>query len=309
MKKVKGPAQAELGRATRQRIVGASDMRFVLASLLILCAVVAALQSTPKKSPPNRGQQDEQANDKNVPSVSAQTAPICAPSESNIQIKTTSPEQKASNWVDWFWPPEWANWALVIVGIWAARIAIGTLEQIREETKHSGELTKTALLHAQAVINTERPWMLVEYEWQKTEGLEGIGFYTINKGETPAEIVEAYFERDILPCIPDKLPIPPQYKSPILIPKRGDNLMVKGERWDLNAVPIHPESWIDNSMKRDAVSNALEFVYSYGVIIYRDMLHESSDNAGLHYTRFCFVYNVFLKTLFPTGPLEYRQKK
>jgi hypothetical protein len=269
--------------------------------------VSPAQQATPKKSPPNGSQQHEQSNDKNVPSVSAEASPICTPSESNIEVKTEPTQQKASNRVDWFWPPEWANWALVIVGIWAACIAIGTLKQIRAETEHSGKLAKAALLHAQAVINAERPWMLVEYEWKNTEGLEGIGFYAINKGETPAEIVEAYFERKILPCIPDKLPIP-QYKSPILIPKRGDNLMVKGERWDLNPVPIHPESWIDNSMKREGVTNAMEFLYFYGVIIYRDMLHESTDEAGSHYTRFCFVYDVFLKTLFPTGPREYRQK-
>jgi hypothetical protein len=41
----------------------------------------------------------------------------------------------------------------------------------------------------------------------------------------------------------------------------------------------------------------------------RDMLHDSSDEAGLHYSRFCFNYNVFIKTLFPSGPQEYRQKK
>jgi hypothetical protein len=210
------------------------------------------------------------------------------------------------------WPNGTTTWAIIL-----------TLMAIAEQTKETAKATKAvrdsiplqkatadaALLNAKAVINAERPWVLVEDQWQKTHGLEGIVFYAINKGDTPAEIVEAYFEREILPYIPDNLPSPPLYKSAILIPKRGDNLLVKGETWELNPVPIHPESWIANSMKRDVVENAREFVYFYGVIVYRDMLHESTDEAGLHYTRFCFVYESFLKVLLPSGPQEYRQKK
>jgi hypothetical protein len=209
-----------------------------------------------------------------------------------------------------------SNWPVVVVGLLGIVVAWWTLEDIKKQTLNTAHAVaaidkhaNAALLNAKAAINAERPWMLIEYEWRKTEGLEGIGFYAVNKGETPAEIIEAYFEREILACIPDNLPTPPRYKSPIFIPKRGDNLIVKGETWDLNPVPIHAESWIDNSMKRDAVESAREFVYFYGVIIYRDMLHDSTDEAGLHYTRFCFAYDVFLKVLRPTGPQDYRQKK
>jgi hypothetical protein len=188
-------------------------------------------------------------------------------------------------------------------------VAAGTGWAVWKQTIETRKAAEAALLNAKAVINAERPWMLVEYEWQKVEKLEGIGFYAINKGETPAEIVEAYFESQILPYISDNLPVPPNYKSPIFIPRRGDNLIVKEEKWGLNPVPIHPESWIDNCMKRDAVESAREFVYFYGVIVYRDMLHESTAESGLHYTRFCFCYDVFMKALLPTGPQDYRQKK
>lgn len=205
---------------------------------------------------------------------------------------------------------------LVLVGllqlgalVWQACVFNEHKAKFDELAKAATSNATAALLHAKAIINAERPWMLVEYEYRKTQELEGIGFYAINKGETPAEIVEAHFEQEILPYIPDELPIPPIYRTPIFIPKRGDNLIVNEERWNLNPVPIHPESWIDNSMKRDAVENAREFVYFYGVIVYRDMLHDSSDPSGLHYTRFCFVYDFFVKALLPTGPNDYRQKK
>ena len=71
------------------------DMRFLLALLLLLGAFATAQQTAPKNSPPNRGQQHEQADDKNVPSIPAH---ISGPSETNIQIQAPSPEQKPSNW-------------------------------------------------------------------------------------------------------------------------------------------------------------------------------------------------------------------
>lgn len=166
---------------------------------------------------------------------------------------------------------------------------------------------EAALLNAQAVINAERPWMLIDYEDRAIGELKGFSFYAINKGETPAEIVEAYFERDILECIPDDLPLPPRYRSPIPIPKRGDNFILKDEKWYLN-VAVDVESWIDNSMKREAVMNSREFPYFYGVVIYRDILHDGTDKTVTHHSRWCFVYNPFFKALIPSGPREYRSK-
>jgi hypothetical protein len=188
-----------------------------------------------------------------------------------------------------------------------------SLQEYVTETKKiaqtSVDSARAALLNAQAVINAERPWILVEYEWAEIEGLEGVRFYAVNKGKTPGEMIEAYFEKVILPIIPDTLPLPPQYKSPILIPRRGDNLILTDEIWEFTPVPIHIESWIANEAKRDEVKNATEFAYFYGVIRYRDMLHMPDDENGMHYTRFCFTYNPFLGgTISPTGPSEYRQK-
>jgi len=127
-----------------ERIVVTPHMQFLATSLLVLSAFITAQQAAPRVSPSNRNQQHSQADDKNVSSMPAQAPPICAPSETNIQVKAPSPEQKASRWVDWFWPPEWANWALVIVAIWTACIAVGTLKQIALETKHSGDLAGAA---------------------------------------------------------------------------------------------------------------------------------------------------------------------
>ncbi|MGB7148892.1 MAG: hypothetical protein WBD45_07040, partial [Terriglobales bacterium] len=192
---------------------------------------------------------------------------------------------------------------------WQARETRRSVQAIRESLPHQEATAKAALLNAQAVINAERPWILIEYEWRKVEGLEGYLFFAVNKGKTPADIVEANFESVILNCIPDDLPLPPPtMNSPIFIPRRGDNLIVQGETWYLNQVPIHPESWIRNQMKLDEVMEAKAFPYFFGEIVYRDAIRPKGDEEGLHLTRCCFSYDAFMKLIRPTGPQEYRHK-
>jgi hypothetical protein len=215
-----------------------------------------------------------------------------------------------------FSPENLPNIALVIV---AAITALYVARQARETAKATKAMRDSlplqknaadaALLNAKAVINAERPWILVEYEWQKIEDLEGYLFFAVNKGKTPGEIVEAHFKPEILDNIPDKLALPPpSLNAPIFIPRRGDNLIVHNETWNLNPVPIHPESWINNEMKRDDVMNDTSFAYFFVDIVYRDLLRPKDDPEGIHHTRCCFVYDAFQKTIRPTGPSEYRHK-
>jgi hypothetical protein len=211
---------------------------------------------------------------------------------------------------------QWANWALVLIGgitalaVWyqAQKTAEAT-RAMRDAIPLQQATADAALLNAQAVINAERPWLLIEYEWKKVEGLEGYLFFAVNKGKTPADIVEAHFKPVILNCIPDDLPLPPPtMNSPIFIPRRGDNLIVQGETWYLNQVPIHPEDWIRNEGKLDEVMEAKAFPYFFGEIVYRDVIRPQGDKEGLHFTRCCFSYDAFMKVIRPTGPQEYRHK-
>lgn len=268
--------------------------------VLILLSASLIGQSRPKQETPTNKENNSAKPNLNV---SAQNPP------SSVNQKTSSEQQSPKSplppWTDPFWP----NWALVIITGIAAAIALGTLKDIKKQTVNAKKSADAALLNAKAVINAERPWLLVECEWRKVDKLEGYVFYAINKGKAPAEVIEAHFKPEIIDCIPDDLPLPPPaLNAPIQIPRRGDNLIVQSETWEFTPAPIHPESWIDNWMKREDVMNVVAFPYFFGEIVYRDLLRPPSDNEGLHRTRCCFVYDAFLKTIRPTGPSEYREK-
>jgi hypothetical protein len=302
-----------------------------------LCCTIllyfAALSSIQK---PNRNGEKDETTPKDHP-----TQTITFVDNRASQTEAHAAQQQSPNWFATSAP---AEWALFIAGGVGVIIALRTLRAINRqvgEMNQQGQLmfdqikamreqvtemsvqtdilrqsvavadksTDAAMLNAQAVINAERPWLLIEYEWRKIDKLEGYVFYAVNKGETPAEIIEAHFKPEILNCIPDNLPIPPPtLNAPIFIPRRGDNLIVQTEQWPLNPAPIHPDDWATNVGKGEEVMNAEAYPYFFGVIVYRDLLRPIGDVAGLHRTRCCFVYNPFLKTIIPTGPSEYREK-
>lgn len=275
-------------------------MRFLLALLLLLGAFATAQQTAPKNSPPNRGQQHEQADDKNVPSIPAH---ISGPSETNIQIQAPSPEQKPSNWVDWFWPPEWANWGLVIVGIWAACIAIGTLKQIRQETIHTGDFAKAASLHAQAVINAERPWLVVAIFLDK-DTPELCRFGCRNQGNTPAKIISVSAQIGFIDR-PDNLPVPPDYSSRVAMPDL--TMIVHADSFPIGQ-GVNPRSVIGGTTHEVLVLSAREFLVYFGSVVYRDTLYPESAPEGLHETRWCFVYQIGGDKMFLRGgPEEYNR--
>src|SRR5256885_2193171 len=82
-----------------------------------------------------------------------------------------------------------------------------------------------ALLNAQAIIRTERPWLVVTL-LPDTHSLGLFRCLCHNQGNTPATIISISAE---LKCVdlPDNLPKPPPYVSPTVMP--DSNLIGKGE--------------------------------------------------------------------------------
>lgn len=270
-------------------------------------AVLLALtvgQPVPKEQTDSK--KNEQGGKQLPPPAVVPSTPFPAKPEAAIKQDGTRSESDKFCF-QWFWKPLLDNWPLVAVGIGGVWVAWQTLEDIKKQTANTANLAHAALAQSQAIISAERPWIVVEFEWIKSP-LEGFVFKMINRGQTPAEIVSAYFEREFLVGPPDNLPIPPRYHSPILLANRGDSLLIKDEEWPLNPAPIHVESWMVNTLKTESVRNAEEFPIIYGEIIYRDMLHGLNSGEAIHYTRWCFAYDAFMKVLRPSGPSEYRSK-
>jgi hypothetical protein len=64
-------------------------------------------------------------------------------------------------WTD----PFWSNWVLVLVTGVAVWLAKGTLDDLKEQTSATKVSADAAKLSAQAVINAERAWIMVDVDW------------------------------------------------------------------------------------------------------------------------------------------------
>lgn len=64
-----------------------------------------------------------------------------------------------------WWDVAWSTLALVAVGVVTAWIAIRTLADIKKQTRNTEIAASAALRNAQAVIDAERAWVMVELGW------------------------------------------------------------------------------------------------------------------------------------------------
>src|ERR1700678_2551017 len=80
----------------------------------------------------------------------------------------------------WYTNPEW----------WLFIIAIPSLTFLGIQMRANEMAAQAALLNAQAVIESERPWLVVTIE--KDETMPAYFFFrVINKGKTPAQLINA----------------------------------------------------------------------------------------------------------------------
>jgi hypothetical protein len=199
-------------------------------------------------------------------------------------------------------------WATIIgvTGAWVGLcVLIAQTKKMQRQVDYAAyaaTATKTAadaaLKNAQAVINAERPWIVVTVE----ADVGTFNFRFQNRGRTPAAIISISWESIIVPDTLD-LPIPPQYREDIW---ESRDLYTRDDAPAL-IVPYdvrerHRGEWED-------IENGKVRLFLYGRIVYSD--HLSMIAAPPHETRWCYGY--FFRTsknpygfLMKEGPTEYR---
>jgi hypothetical protein len=172
-----------------------------------------------------------------------------------------------------------ATWLLVFVGgfqilyLWLTVIA----------TKDNA---KAAFRNAQALINAERPWLVVN-TFFKEKDLTLFHFGCRNQGNTPAKIISVSAELRFVDLL-DNLPKPPIYSCPTTLPDL--HLIVHTDSFEIEK-GINPESFLSqNAEMRSLVYDDRVFLVYYGNVVYRDILYEDSSREGEHETRWCFIY-------------------
>lgn len=267
------------------------------------------------------------------------------------QVKAEDQKEKPKD-EPWkrFFTPEWiivyvtAGYALIA---WWTLSAIKrqakTMEQQRIDSNKSGAETinalnrqitameshveatqnnaKAATLAAQAVINSERPWLIAEVVERKPnllhipevgdpihiQGKNVFGVRIKNVGRTPARITRSaleYVKLDSLSQLPD---------NPVFVEitdeHHGMMLFPEGEPFGRIAF-LRPRTFLSKA-EVSAIAVRDAFIYAYGLVEYRCIF---GCAVCPHLTRFGYVYNFpqggeppVLLGFMPGGPATYNQ--
>jgi hypothetical protein len=184
-------------------------------------------------------------------------------------------------------------------GVLGAWVGLGLLTWQNILTRKAAN---AALLNAKAVINSERPWVIVKAE---PSSYKKGGFILTGavRGRTPARIVEIYSHRTFVDQ-PDNLPPSPKYELPVIAPK--EPLLGDGESFKI--AEVNPAALVDEEWKAKHPNfNSNQFLCFYGIVRYEDCV--ATGQEKLHETRWCFSYFAMEDNdLHPIGPEEYCRK-
>ena len=183
--------------------------------------------------------------------------------------------------------------------------AIEAMAGVAQETAiAASEAAQSALLHAQAIVNAERPWVLVTAE--PSHGVESSFEITAtNRGRTPATITSALdqivFAGDEahLPGVPEFKPVESgaRFVPVILLP--GEAAILKTfRREDVKALTGSDEKFA-------SIESWAERIYLCGKVTYADLIAPSGKEA--HETNWCcwYIHGKQRSALVPAGGAAY----
>jgi len=214
----------------------------------------------------------------------------------------------------WTWQEQvtWAaNLVLVVLCYWGIFQARSLLKKIERQTGYAeaaieaaSSSAHAALLNAQAVINAERPWILITVEPSRSME-NSFTVMATNRGRTPARIIET-LERYKIAIDEKRLPATPEFRnekrnapfSPIIL-LPGEFAAIKPFcREDVKAL-------CDSEERFKRIETWEEKVYLYGKVVYRDLI--SADDGPPHETNWCcwYIHGRQNSGLVIAGPADY----
>jgi hypothetical protein len=190
-------------------------------------------------------------------------------------------------------------------------LAVSTLRKIERQTALAEsaasaalESARAALLHAQAIIDSERPWLLITVE-PSLHIENSFNVMATNRGRTPATIV-ATSEQVKIAIDERRLPTVPEYRKqdadapimPIVLLPGESTPIMPFRRDDLKGVCESEEM-----LKK--VENWEQKVFLYGKVIYRDLIAPIENQ--LHETTWCcwYIHGRQKSGLVKAGPPSY----
>lgn len=223
--------------------------------------------------------------------------------------------------VQWPWHDRilWAAClVLAIVGYVGLMLARSTLKQIERQTaavqetastaaaaaNAAAETAQAALLHAQAILNAERPWILVTAE--PARGVESSFEITAtNRGRSPATITSA-FDQVLFAAdeahLPEALELKPAESAARFVPI----ILLPGESATLKSIRREDVKGLcESEEKFKSVESWEERLFLCGKVAYNDLIAPAGKEA--HETRWCcwYIHGKQRSALVPAGPAGY----
>jgi hypothetical protein len=204
-----------------------------------------------------------------------------------------------------------ANIVLAVLGYVGIMIALSILKKIERQTRSSETAAtaaslsaQAALLNAQAVIDAERPWLLISVE--PSLGQENAFIVTVtNRGLTPASIA-ATSEQIRIAVDETHLPAAPEYDKSEPTPPLVPIILVPGETSGIKTFSREEARGVCESDERfKKVENWDEKIFIYGKVIYRDLI--APPDKQTHETSWCcwYIHGRQKSGLVISGPVGY----
>ena len=214
----------------------------------------------------------------------------------------------------WLWRDQvtWgANLVLVILGYVGVMLALSTLKKVERQTRVAEAMVEAAansaqaaLLHAQAVVDSERPWLVITVE-PSINNKNAFTVLATNRGRTPARIISTLEGVKIAPD-EAQLPETPEYDEVVssapLVPiilLTGESTTLKSfSRDDASALPKTQEevrrleTWDDK-------------IFIHGKVTYWDLI--APPDQQIHTTDWCcwYIHGRQKSGLVIAGPPKY----
>jgi hypothetical protein len=187
------------------------------------------------------------------------------------QGNTENAEGNLPSWYGLFaWPNGTTAWAIIL-----------TLVAISWQSNETKKAAQAALLNAQAVINAERPWILISVK-SPPGPMGGFTVHARNKGRAPAMITESRMGCAAVKNVSELplkavFPIENHIRDRIIIPS--------------GAVHV---TWFDQQLFKAVLKDNLpQFswdgqIFGFGKVLYRDLANP--DKFVIHETRWIGLY-------------------
>lgn len=235
----------------------------------------------------------------------------CDYQPAHIAISTPAPAP-----APWPWQERiaWgANIVLAILGYAGIMLALSTLRKIERQTQYAEDTAQAAassaqaaLLHAQAIVRAERPWLLVTTE--PTPNVpNSFTIVATNRGRSPARL-DSCLHQVTSAAGEAYLPKAPEFKLARQSAAAESAILLPGE---FIAITIFSRDEVKDFCQTDErlkqVEDWTERIYLYGRLTYRDLIAPPDDQ--LHITDWCcwYIHGRQKSGMVIAGPSAYNQ--